>query len=113
MRPFSLQILLALDRNVCAPLPCIGRLKTPCGGITAMNLASAWWRFHVLCATRAPFPLTPALSRRERENPRQIWCCINGLGVAQYGDERGPLSLRERAGVRGNAASVGISAEFS
>src|SRR5437762_13815869 len=52
----------------------------------------------------APFPLTAALSLREREIGWQVWCSKDGLGVTR-GGERGSLSLRERAGVRGNGAS--------
>ena len=49
------------------------------------------------------FPLTPALSLREREKPipsQQIGC----MSISALGGLCVSLSLRERAGVRGNAA---------
>src|SRR6266849_8223617 len=56
----------------------------------------------LLWLSHAPFPLTPALSLREREHRRSAFDNPSRLGLSQ----RGPwfsLSLRERGGVRGNA----------
>jgi len=53
-----------------------------------------------------PFPLTPALSLRERENPIQ---CVVKSGASVVPKDWIPFSLSpaegERAGVRGNRAS--------
>ena len=51
----------------------------------------------------APFPLTPALSLRERERPRPHRFQPTALDSPTVG-LRFPLSLRERDGVRGKGA---------
>src|SRR3989442_14676683 len=57
------------------------------------------------CNCDAAFPLTPALSLGERENPSQRGGESSTPGSSQNG-ERCPLSLGERVGVRGNGLSA-------
>src|SRR5438552_11273336 len=55
------------------------------------------------CTFQGPFPLTPALSLREREHHRQRIRQPEALGVVEIVPWFS-LSLRARAGVRGNGA---------
>ncbi len=54
----------------------------------------------------ALFPLTPALSLRERESRCSVSRPPERLDLVEAG-ARGPLSLRERAGVRGKEMFAG------
>jgi len=56
-----------------------------------------------------PFPLTPALSLRERVNHFQSWRTNYALALRTRW-LRFSLSLRERAGVRGKGASFTATA---
>jgi olefin beta-lactone synthetase len=76
-----------------------------------VTVGARWfWSGHTLDQVRklgeavAPFPLTPALSRRERENVTQSFEQSNAPGISQARDASPPL-LGERAGVRENATN--------